>query len=528
MKASKVEKQELTEEVERLLLALKDSKADCEALQDEIEELTQAFDETAIREKQQSDGQHDTLKELLATRSREVDELKEELKNLADANTSLSIMLKDTEENMKKFHEEKVRKQQKVANESASSSKELTEAENKIKDLEASLEGVRTELAEQQNEVERVRSTLEGKISQVQKDLETAEGELEATRSKLYEMEKNPKKDETTPRRNIVRLTHSSTLLLKDVKRQEECQLESVFYRSHALSRRLHSHKLRNRPRSCSPTTIQRLEGDAEQRVAVARSLRHECDRLEDQNRMSVSMKTHLEEEIKQLKMQFVAGINVEDKFDPESDLYDMEDTIEDILQSKDFDKIAEEYRSLSKKVSSQKAHNAELLTRILKLQGNIQVCCRIRPMSIGESQKGLHEVAQSLSETEVGCFDERTQRWKSYAFDKVWGPETRQNDIFHDVEPMAMSVVDGYNACIFAYGQTGSGKTYTMEGENGRYGISQRTIQKVFGMLQDRAKEQHKKNLVEGGKKSFEYFIEVGMLEIYNDEGKLFRYSRL
>jgi hypothetical protein len=46
--------------------------------------------------------------------------------------------------------------------------------------------------------------------------------------------------------------------------------------------------------------------------------------------------------------------------------------------------------------------------------------------------------------------------------------------------------------------------------------------------MLQDRAKEQHKKNLVEGGKKSFEYFIEVGMLEIYNDEGKLFRYSRL
>lgn len=56
---------------------------------------------------------------------------------------------------------------------------------------------------------------------------------------------------------------------------------------------------------------------------------------------------------------------------------------------------------------------------------------------------------------SEVGCFDERTRAWKSYAFDKVWGPEMRQKDVFQDVEPMALSVIDGYNACIFAYGQS-------------------------------------------------------------------------
>lgn len=37
--------------------------------------------------------------------------------------------------------------------------------------------------------------------------------------------------------------------------------------------------------------------------------------------------------------------------------------------------------------------------------------------------------------------------------------------DLFLEIEPLALAVVDGYNSCIFAYGQTGSGKTYTMHG---------------------------------------------------------------
>ena len=478
MKASKKETQDLQEEVERLEMALKNSKSDFEVLQGEMDELTQAFDETATREKQESDGQHEALKELLATRSREVEELKEEMNNLAETNSSLTKLLKDAEEKMEKEHAANERQQQEVANESASSSTELSAAKHEIKSLEASLDEVRTELTAQQNEVEKVRSSLEEKISYVQKELETAEGELEATRSKLAEME--TKQVELTPRRK----------------------------------KSMHAEG----------------QGEGQSESERTRSLQDECDRLEDQNRMSVSMKIHLEEEIKQLKNQLAAATNgrqsgvdsVEEENEPTADLHGTEDNIEEILQSNNPDMIADEFRSLAKRVSTQKTHNAELLTRILKLQGNIQVCCRIRPMSIGESQKGLHEVAQSLSETEVGCFDERTQSWKSYAFDKVWGPETKQNDVFHDVEPMAMSVIDGYNACIFAYGQTGSGKTYTMEGDKERHGISQRTINKIFVLLQDRAREKQKQLVAHGEEsqtKSFEYEIEVGMLEIYNDE---------
>jgi len=39
------------------------------------------------------------------------------------------------------------------------------------------------------------------------------------------------------------------------------------------------------------------------------------------------------------------------------------------------------------------------------------------------------------------------------------------QEDVFRDTKHLVMSVVDGYNVCIFAYGQTGSGKTFTMMG---------------------------------------------------------------
>jgi len=542
--ASKKETQSLQEEVDQLEVALKNSKADCETLQAEMDVLEVAFDETANREKVESEGQHQALEELLATRSREVNELNEEVNNLSDTNSSLTKMLKDMEDNLKKKQTEIEKQQNHVASASASTSQELQNAQDEINSLKGLLEAARRELDEQRNEVQKVRSSLKEKIVHAQKELTTASDELVRTQSKLIDVEKDrltkePSSRSTTDvewkrKKKMARLSVSHVPLRRSQKdtEEEDTSPESDFYHSHALSRRLCSHKSRSRPRSCSPTTIQRLEGDAERRAATASSLQVECNRLEDQNRMGVSMKSKLSDEIKQLQKQLQSAnsnnapsSNKEEKEDPVQDLMNMDDTnIEDILQSNDPETIGKEVRLMAKKMSAQKSHNAELLTRILKLQGNIQVCCRIRPMSMAESQKGLHEVAQSLSETEVGCFDERTRSWKSYAFDKVWGPETGQKDVFQDVEPMAMSVIDGYNACIFAYGQTGSGKTYTMEGSqsNGEYGISQRTIQKLFTLLQDKA-QQHQRNVTKQDDESpshqFEYKIEVGMLEIYNDE---------
>ncbi len=35
--------------------------------------------------------------------------------------------------------------------------------------------------------------------------------------------------------------------------------------------------------------------------------------------------------------------------------------------------------------------------------------------------------------------------------------------ELFHDVQPLVQSALDGYNVAIFAYGQSRSGKTHTL-----------------------------------------------------------------
>ncbi|KAL3657425.1 hypothetical protein V7S43_017743 [Phytophthora oleae] len=54
----------------------------------------------------------------------------------------------------------------------------------------------------------------------------------------------------------------------------------------------------------------------------------------------------------------------------------------------------------------------------------------------------------------------------KTFTFDRVFGEEASQNDVFEVVgAPITQACLEGYNGTIFAYGQTGSGKTFTMQG---------------------------------------------------------------
>ncbi len=89
----------------------------------------------------------------------------------------------------------------------------------------------------------------------------------------------------------------------------------------------------------------------------------------------------------------------------------------------------------------------------------------------------------------------------KFYEFDQVFGGENNsQVDVFRDSKHLMMSVVDGYNVCIFAYGQTGAGKSFTMIGgadvgsclhENGEFdevaGIAPRSVCELFRLLKER-----------------------------------------
>lgn len=70
----------------------------------------------------------------------------------------------------------------------------------------------------------------------------------------------------------------------------------------------------------------------------------------------------------------------------------------------------------------------------------------------------------------------------------------------------MVVSVLDGYNVCIFAYGQTGTGKTYTMEGSEHNCGVNYRTLEQLFKIAEER-------------RRTFTYDISVSVLEVYNEQ---------
>lgn len=54
----------------------------------------------------------------------------------------------------------------------------------------------------------------------------------------------------------------------------------------------------------------------------------------------------------------------------------------------------------------------------------------------------------------------------RSFTYDAVFGPQSKQVQIFDSIKGIVDAVCAGYNGTIVAYGQTGSGKTYTIFGE--------------------------------------------------------------
>ncbi|KAM0826231.1 hypothetical protein ACQ4PT_069010 [Festuca glaucescens] len=147
----------------------------------------------------------------------------------------------------------------------------------------------------------------------------------------------------------------------------------------------------------------------------------------------------------------------------------------------------------------------------------NIQVLLRCRPLSEEElrintpvvitcnEQRREVSAAQNIANKQID---------RTFVFDKVFGPKSRQQDVFnHAVVPLVGEVLDGYNCTIFAYGQTGTGKTYTMEGGGGKTqngalpsdaGVIPRAVKKIFDTLEAQ---------------SAEYSMKVSFLELYNEE---------
>uniref|UniRef100_A0A8C6Y535 Kinesin-like protein n=1 Tax=Naja naja TaxID=35670 RepID=A0A8C6Y535_NAJNA len=98
----------------------------------------------------------------------------------------------------------------------------------------------------------------------------------------------------------------------------------------------------------------------------------------------------------------------------------------------------------------------------------------------------------------------------KPYVFDRVFPPNTTQEQVYHACAmQIVKDVLAGYNGTIFAYGQTSSGKTHTMEGklhDPQLMGIIPRIAQDIF-------------NHIYSMDENLEFHIKVSYFEIYLDK---------
>ncbi|KAI4366017.1 hypothetical protein MLD38_021946 [Melastoma candidum] len=146
-----------------------------------------------------------------------------------------------------------------------------------------------------------------------------------------------------------------------------------------------------------------------------------------------------------------------------------------------------------------------DLYNKVLELKGNIRVFCRCRPLNAQEIAAGATIALDFENEGELTIRSNGACK-RTFKFDAVFDPQSDQVDVFRETAPLAASVLDGYNVCIFAYGQTGTGKTYTMEGTDEARGVNYRTLQEFFRIVEERKKILH-------------YDISVSVLEVYNEQ---------
>ncbi|KAF5728491.1 Kinesin-like protein 1 isoform 2 [Tripterygium wilfordii] len=175
------------------------------------------------------------------------------------------------------------------------------------------------------------------------------------------------------------------------------------------------------------------------------------------------------------------------------------------------------EYHFKGLEVASSSYHkvleeNRKLYNQVQDLKGTIRVYCRVRPFPSGQSnsQSTVDYIGENGNIMIVNPLKQGKDARRIFTFNKVFGTNVTQEQIYGDTQPLVRSVLDGYNVCIFAYGQTGSGKTYTMSGPDlmaeNTWGVNYRALRDLFQISKERAD-------------MINYEVGVQMIEIYNEQ---------
>lgn len=164
-------------------------------------------------------------------------------------------------------------------------------------------------------------------------------------------------------------------------------------------------------------------------------------------------------------------------------------------------------------KLRTEETLRRKLHNQVQELKGNIRVFCRVRPALeadlTGPAKINYPDSEVDSKEVEVMGLEEKsslgnvTTRKNAFAFDRVFGPSSQNQDVFGEISQLVQSALDGYNVCIFCYGQTGSGKTHTMSANDGMIPLAVNQIYDTSKALEE---------------KGWKYKMEGSFIEVYNE----------
>jgi len=142
-------------------------------------------------------------------------------------------------------------------------------------------------------------------------------------------------------------------------------------------------------------------------------------------------------------------------------------------------------------------------------LKGALRVFCRIRPLSAREIHMHDPVAVQMTNQFTVSVTLPKrnaAEASEKFSYDAVFAEShNTQTQIFSECRSLIQSAFDGYNITIFTYGQTGAGKTWTLYGDADEPGISPRTCDEVFSLI-DRDRDK------------FDFVVSASMVELYNN----------
>ncbi|KAI9823787.1 MAG: hypothetical protein M1819_001134, partial [Sarea resinae] len=183
----------------------------------------------------------------------------------------------------------------------------------------------------------------------------------------------------------------------------------------------------------------------------------------------------------------------------------DLEQQLQDALASA---------REANEKLRQEETLRRKLHNQVQELKGNIRVFCRVRPILNAEPADQAARIAfpdqdrdsrevEVLGPEEKSSLGNITTKTNAFAFDRIFGPNSQNADVFEEISQLVQSALDGYNVCIFCYGQTGSGKTFTMSADDGMIPRAVRQIYDTAQSLED---------------KGWKYTMEGSFVEVYNE----------